>query len=52
MKQTRARLIFFWAFVLFSMGLILIFILRPELAPAWTGFGFYSGREQRPAARA
>jgi hypothetical protein len=41
MKQTRARLIFFWAFVLFSMGLILIFILRPELAPAWTGFGFY-----------
>jgi hypothetical protein len=41
MKQTRARLIFFWAFVLFSMGLILAFILRPELAPAWTGFGVY-----------
>jgi hypothetical protein len=41
MKQTRARLMFFWAFVLFSMGLILIFILRPELAPSWTGFGFY-----------
>lgn len=41
MKQTRARLIFFWAFVLFSMGLIVIFILRPELAPSWTGFGVY-----------
>ncbi len=41
MEQTRARLIFFWAFVLFSMGLILAFILRPELAPSWTGFGVY-----------
>lgn len=41
MKQARARLIFFWAFVLFSMGLILVFILRPELAPSWTGFGVY-----------
>lgn len=41
MEQTRARLIFFWAFVLFSMGLILVFILRPELAPSWTGFGVY-----------
>jgi hypothetical protein len=41
MKQTRARLMFFWAFVLFSIGLIFIFILRPELAPSWTGFGFY-----------
>lgn len=52
MKQTRARLIFFWAFVLFSMGLILIFILRPELAPAWTGFGFYQAENSDlPRAR-
>lgn len=32
---------FFWAFVLFCIGLIFILILRPDLAPAWTGFGFY-----------
>jgi hypothetical protein len=44
MTQSRARLIFFWAFVLFSMGLILIFILRPELAPSWTGFGVYQAQ--------
>jgi uncharacterized protein YjbI with pentapeptide repeats len=41
MKQTRARLMFFWAFVLFSIGLIFILILRPDLAPSWTGFGYY-----------
>lgn len=34
----RASLIVFWIVVLSSLLLLLTFILRPELAPSWSGF--------------
>ena len=35
----RANLIVFWIIVLSSIGLLLLVIVRPDLAPAWSGIG-------------
>lgn len=37
MRQ-RANLIVFWIVVLSSIGLLLLVIIRPDLAPSWSGF--------------
>lgn len=38
MRQ-RANLIVFWIVVLSSIALLLLVIIRPDLAPSWSGFG-------------
>lgn len=38
MRQ-RANLIVFWIVVLSSIALLLMVIIRPDLAPSWSGFG-------------
>lgn len=42
----RANLIVFWIIVLSSIALLLLVIIRPDLAPSWSGIGQASPPEQ------
>lgn len=42
----RANLIVFWIIVLSSIALLLLVIVRPDLAPSWSGIGQASQPEQ------
>jgi hypothetical protein len=47
--RSRANLIVFWIVVLSSMALMLVVIIRPDLAPSWSGMGQSALPEERIA---
>ncbi|MFW5941211.1 MAG: pentapeptide repeat-containing protein [Chloroflexota bacterium] len=49
--RRRVNAIVFWIIVLSSMGLMILLIIRPDLAPSWSGVGQFSlpGPDVEPA---